>query len=188
MKHKLSILMIAAAFFTVFSAISSFADPFVTLNLLDSKIIVGETFGVEVWGDGDDIGNELLAFGFDVAINDGSYFSYDSYVIESGFDDDSFGLNNVAGSTFPGISNDNVLLATLSFTAIAEGTDTLTALGLYDGGFSGLYYEDLGGPVGFDINASLDITVEPVPEPGTMILVATGLIGLAGFSKRFRKR
>ncbi len=29
---------------------------------------------------------------------------------------------------------------------------------------------------------------EPVPEPTTMLLLASGLIGLAGFRRRFRKR
>jgi len=32
-----------------------------------------------------------------------------------------------------------------------------------------------------------DIRSEPVPEPGTLLLVASGLIGLAGFRKRFKK-
>lgn len=111
--------------------------PTASLNLLDSNIEIGETFDVEVWVDGDSITEALLAFGFDVSIDDGSYFSYDGYVIESGFDDASnpLNLNNVAGSVFTGITDDDVLLATLSFTAFVAGTDTLNILGLYDGFF-----------------------------------------------------
>lgn len=183
---KLSVLLILSVVLTFFTVLPAMAIPTVSLDLLDSNIQVGDAFSVGVWVDGDNIGEELLAFGFDVSINDGYVFSYDGYFIESGFDDDSWGTNNVAGSTFTGIGDNEVLLATLSFTALAEGTNTLNAIGLNDGMFSGLYYE----MEGFDINASRDITVggaAPVPEPATMLLLGSGLVGLVGFRKRHKK-
>lgn len=162
------------------------AIPTVTLNLLDNDIHIGENFEVQVWANSDNLGIEMLGFGFDVFTTPG-IFSYDSYTIESGFDDDSFGPGNVAGSTFAGILSNDVLLATLSFTGLAEGAGNLTIDGPFDGMFSGLYYEF---PEGFEIHDTIEINVSgtaPVPEPASILLFGMGLSGLAGFRKKFKK-
>jgi len=177
-----AVALLACSFF----AIPVQAIPTVSLNLLDSDIHIGESFDVQVWADGDGIESELLAFGFDVSTT-GSAFSYDGYLIGPDFDDDSFGLENLAGSAFPGIIEDDVLLATLSFTGLLEGTQNLSVNGVFDGMFSGLVYEFDG----FDIDDSIEISVSstlPIPEPATILLLTTGMFGLGVFGrKKFKK-
>jgi hypothetical protein len=183
-RNRWSIVVLAVLLGTL-SAAPAMALPTATLHLIDAPGAINDPFLVEVWADGDDIGLELLAFGFDVSFGDGGVFEYLGYELGPGFDDFSFGEENVTGDTFPGIAEDDVLLATLSFTTLTLGTDTLNVLGLYDGGFNGLYYEtpefDL---TGYDINASLTIEVAaPIPEPATVLLLSAALLGLAGVNR-----
>lgn len=164
------------------------AVPMASLKLVNAPAGVGDSFQVEVWLNGDGIGLDFLSFGFDVAFDAGGFYNYDGYTIGSGFDDDSvMSGNDVAGSVFPGITDDDVLLATLSFSTLAIGADVLNVTGLYDGVFSGLYYElpDLN-LAGYDIAASLRISTQtdPVPEPGALYLASIGLLGFAYVNRK----
>ncbi len=190
MKKRFSTIAVSSLFIFALSGLSAQATPTVSLNLLDDDIYVGENFEIELWVDGDDIGLDLLTFGFDTNIT-GSTFSYDGYSVGTGFDDDSaFIPPKFSGSAFPGIMNDDVLLATLSFTATTAGNGNINTMGITDQMFYGLSYEL--DPITFgwyDINATLDITVNsnsgaPIPEPATCLLFATGCIGLLGIKKR----
>ena len=48
--------------------------------------------------------------------------------------------------------------------------------------------DNRGTSSGYDLDAVLALNSAPIPIPGTLCLLATGLIGLAGFSRKFRKR
>lgn len=102
------------------------------LHLSDTTLTVGETFTLQVYAQdvftGPHAGDEVLAFGFDLATVDPALFAFQSAVVGPDFLDDSglFSNTAVAGSAFPGLpdtgSNAPLLLAELTFQAVGAGT------------------------------------------------------------------
>jgi hypothetical protein len=176
---KKSIIIFIMGLWFISSPASVKAIPTVSLDILDPLIYPGETFEVNVIADGvTDVDpfwgpDELLAFGFDVIYP--ASFAFNGAMVGPGFFDDSalFPDTDVAGSAFPGISGDDILLATLSFTPSVAGS---FSLGIFsdisdpnEGLITWLYPQ-------IDITTSADVNV--VPEPGTLLLVGSGFIGL----------
>ena len=162
------------------------AAPITTLDVVTGSIKVGDTFQVDVAVNGNLIGQDLLAFGFDVIPS--PLFSFQSFSFAPGFSDvsDPALLSTVRGLAFPGIPDDVVSLGTLWFKALSDGTGDVQISGLYDGLFSGLFYSIDG----FDINSSTRTSIAPagntpVPIPPTAFLLGSGLVGLVGLRKRF---
>ena len=170
-------------FLTIFK-ISGAQAASVNLHVPDDHIVVGETFGVEVWVDSEGLDTEFLAFGFDVD-TPGNHISYVGYVMGNGFGDlsDTFDFAEVSGIAFAGISNSEVLLTTLNFSADSEGTDHITLDGSYGGLFYGFFYE-LNN---FDLNESTDITISAVPIPASGVLLLTSLAFLTLCSRERHK-
>jgi len=189
MKKKLFVVLSIAALVVYLGIMPAQATKIADFNVLDSYITVGESFDVEVSVYDDGALGDLTGFGFDV---DPAFsltlFSFDSYAVGPDFTDQGMG-SYVAGLNWLNFNaGQDVLLATLSFTAGAlPGTDTLEIEGIFDGWDHGLYYvfgdEGISGAIDIDINR----TGQAVPEPATMFLLGSGLFGLAGFRKKFRK-
>jgi hypothetical protein len=201
------------AFCIVSFSTIAYAIPTVSLELSTADISVGDSFEVNVIVDGvtdtDPFDpsvwlDEVLAFGFDVDYT-ASEFTYNGATVGFNFFDDSLLLwpnTDVAGSAFPGVSGDGILLARLNFTSLSEGSFSLGIVSdlldpneglttfLYWDGYDSLDPLSGLGPK-IDLTSSINIDVAsaaaPVPEPGTIFLVGIGIVGFAGFRKKLKK-
>jgi hypothetical protein len=187
MNKKQHLTSLAIALGLCLGSATTRAVPSVSLNVLDSFITVGEAFNVEVWVNDSSIGQDLVAFGFDV--NPDAALSavagYNGFATGPLWFGTSGSGTYVFDTALPGIVDNNVLLATLSFTANAAGSGTLNVLGSYDALSHGLFYETLGHP----IDGSLRITVnaQGVPDSSSIWMAAGAFAGLVALRHRFSR-
>lgn len=156
----------------------------ITLEPSTTTIHAGDTFEVLVTATdlfAGRAGDELLAYGFNVALSPGTAATLTGATVASGFNDDRtlIGLD-VAASAFPGLtdpgSSMNLLLSRLTLAALSPGAVLLTLTADLSDPSQGLvFFAD--GSVGFSQTLSLDI--HPAPAPATAALLAAGLFGLA---------
>ena len=147
-----------------------------------ASVFVGDNFDVTVSFDVDPVlapGESIIGFGFDVQSLTGLTLTGAS-ANPLLFADSTAG-NNVAGFSLLGVVSNNVLLATLSFSADSVGVGSGSIFG--DGLFGGLQIQDSLSLAQRSLTIGGDFSVEildaaAVPLPGTIGLLALGLLGL----------
>lgn len=174
------------------SAPSAQAVPMAHLELSSSDIFVGDTFSVSVIVDGvTDMDpffgpDELLAFGFNIDVNS-TEFLLQSVDVAPPFFDDSFLFPSVevAGSAFPGLNGDGILLANLNLQALMPGSFmvgiTSDLRDLNQGLITFLNPPiDLTSEIEINVNAN----VVPIPAPILLFLSGLGYLGVFRYKKK----
>lgn len=165
------------------------------------SVVEGERFSVDLAVSG--LGDSMSLGGFDLNIlYDPSVLSFRDVTYGDPLIGDQLAAAYLEGKTLttagPGIVKlselsleipvildllqaDSFVLATLSFNALGAGT---TSLRISDELLSDAWGGSLDAEV---LTGDINVDAQPVPEPGSCLLVATGLVGLAGIRLR-RKR
>jgi len=135
---------------------------------------LGSTFEVQIVAD---LSDPIVGWGLDLGFDASLLSTVGAPVIGPAwagvFAPDGDGLSGLTPSV--GISGNDILLATLTFTADALGASALIA-SVTPGALTEGFALD---PTGFDSLAFTNGLIEVVPEPSTALLVSLGLLATA---------
>jgi len=198
MKRMRIKFLVVAIGLSMVMAVSSHAIT-IGVDPVTTDVIVGEVFDVDLTIAG--LGNfqplSLSSYDLSVAfdpsvlsLNNVTFgdqldlFGFGSY---QSWDEDPSGLVNVfeVSFDFPWdldlLQAGDFVLTTLTFVAQAEGTSTLDA-------FANYYLGDsFGDPLDWPetIQGTVTVRAAQVPEPSTLLLFGTGLVGIGIFRRKF---
>jgi hypothetical protein len=178
----------------VFLLIAATAHSYTYVELFSDRTSfrVGEAFDVQVAARGvteidPKQGRDfLLGFAFDVYYP-GYGLAFTGAAMGPGFETASLPGNQIAGIAWPltaeSLFGDKILLAVLNFECLSAGKFLLGIASDRDDKFGGLdtllHHEN--------IFAGLEVNVAPVPAPPSLLLLASGLIGLVFCRRRARR-
>ncbi len=161
-----------------------------TISISGPGILTASSFDVVVeaqnlFAGRDPLTDMIISYGFNVTVSDPAIFSFTGATSGALFDPATTepGTNVFGAASGFGIDSsapDPLILATLHFQMLASGTADILISSNLANPFQGLQY--LNSPFQEPISGKLTVTA--VPEPGTLLLLASGLIALALWRRR----
>jgi hypothetical protein len=180
----LATVLLCSVFSAQAALVLSFNDSDVSVNLNDS-------FSLDLYVDTQVQANSILAWGLDVAFDNG-IIALSSFTLGNDFSA-SFSADgdSLAGTaSLPGVFGSNILLGTFNFTAIGLGATTLNTANTLGDIFEGFTTTNFFNPPTFN-SALANITVSanssgPIAAsaPATLSLFALALCAFAGFRRK----
>lgn len=174
-----------------FSAGNALSTIIVNFNPGSTYATVGSTFNVDITADV--LASEaLVGWGFGL-LYDSTQLTLNSASTSSYWDLFPLGNNLTAllipgpTSPDPGLSGSGLLLATLNFTCRGPGISGLDISVDSEDLLQGFMTFDLQYAEWQAVPGTIEQGTAPVPEPGTIFLLSSGLAGIAWFSRKKKK-